>query len=40
MKKMTVFNDRNKHKILNNKKKQAEMTGRVMTRISKGIIRK
>ena len=23
---MTVFNDRNKHKILNNKKKQAKMT--------------
>ena len=38
--KMTVWDNRNKHKKLNNKKKRLEMTEKVMTRISNGLIRK
>ena len=40
MEKMTEMDDRNKHKKLNDRKIQKKMTQKVMTRISKGLIRK
>lgn len=40
MEKMTEMNDRNKHRKLNDRKIQKKMTQKVMTRISKGLIRK
>ena len=40
MKKMTEMDDRNKHRKLNDRNIQKKMTQKVMTRISKGLIRK
>ena len=40
MEKMTEMDDRNKHRKLNDRKIHKKMTQKVMTRISKGLIRK
>ena len=40
MEKMTEMDDRNKHRIWNDREIRLKMTQKVMTRISNGLIRK